>query len=274
MLGATNNVVSERVLSVVDITNGEIKNPLITNGTHEETTVKFLPEFDGYRVVSKIRLDTITSAQVRVYFSNNENDVNFDGNGVDSAIIWGAQLEADANATSYIKTVASTVTRNADVISKTGISDLIGQTEGTLYIDLDYTQPPADPSGRLLTVYNTNDTTNSIVPLINGVGPNVNQFQLITFSGSAFASVIAPSAATILPFGQNKFAIAYNAGNYTVYRNGLLLGSGTALAPASFTAILLGSSPFFARSINNRIRAAAILPTRLSNAQLEALTTL
>ena len=46
------------------------------------------------------------------------------------------QLEAGANATSYIPTVASTVTRNADVISKTGISSLIGQTEGTIFVDL------------------------------------------------------------------------------------------------------------------------------------------
>jgi len=51
--------------------------------------------------------------------------------------IWGAQLEAGSNATSYIPTIASTVTRNADVISKTGISDLIGQTEGTIFVDID-----------------------------------------------------------------------------------------------------------------------------------------
>jgi hypothetical protein len=156
------------------------------------------------------------------------------------------------------------------VISKTGVSGFIGQTEGTLYIDLDYNQPPNDSGGRLLNVYETNDTTNSILSFIS----NVNQFQLTTFSGGASAVVISASAATIVPFGQNKFAIAYNGVNYTVYRNGLLFGSGTGLAPASLTAILLGSSLFNPRSINNRIRAAAIYTTRLDNAQLAALTTL
>jgi hypothetical protein len=53
-----------------------------------------------------------------------------------SVILWGAQVEAGANATSYIPTVASQLQRNADVISKTGISSLIGQTEGTIFWDI------------------------------------------------------------------------------------------------------------------------------------------
>jgi hypothetical protein len=51
------------------------------------------------------------------------------------------QLEVGANASSYIPTFApltssAGVTRVADVISKTGISSLIGQTEGTIFWDV------------------------------------------------------------------------------------------------------------------------------------------
>ena len=60
----------------------------------------------------------------------------YEGNNVDGIFFWGAQAEVGANATSYIPTVASTLTRTADVITKTGISSLIGQTEGTIFWDV------------------------------------------------------------------------------------------------------------------------------------------
>lgn len=44
--------------------------------------------------------------------------------GTGSVSIWGAQLEAGSYATSYIPTTSASVTRNADVISKTGITGI------------------------------------------------------------------------------------------------------------------------------------------------------
>ena len=63
------------------------------------------------------------------------SSTNFNGVVGTNIYVYGAQLEAGAYPTSYIPTVASSVTRNADVISKTGISSLIGQTEGTIFLD-------------------------------------------------------------------------------------------------------------------------------------------
>ena len=47
----------------------------------------------------------------------------------DAMWIWGAQLELGSNATSYIPTTTTSVTRNADVISKTGLSGITSITE-------------------------------------------------------------------------------------------------------------------------------------------------
>jgi hypothetical protein len=58
----------------------------------------------------------------------------FNYNG-DQYYIWGAQLEVGNYPTSYIPTTSAAVTRNADKISKTGISSLINSTEGVLFIE-------------------------------------------------------------------------------------------------------------------------------------------
>ena len=60
----------------------------------------------------------------------------FAGNGVDGIFLWGAQLEAGSNATSYIPTTTIPLTRTDDIISRTGISILIGQAEGTIFWDV------------------------------------------------------------------------------------------------------------------------------------------
>jgi hypothetical protein len=57
--------------------------------------------------------------------------VNYAGDGTSGLFLWGAQLEAAPTASSYIPTVASTVTRVADVVSKDS-TNFVGTTEATI----------------------------------------------------------------------------------------------------------------------------------------------
>jgi hypothetical protein len=95
------------------------------------------------------------------------NIPSFTGSTSNYLYAWGANLTATSYLQSYVPTLGAAVTRGADACSKTGISSLIGQTEGTIFVDFQLDQAPSDLNGRLLQLWATSDTTNSIIPIVN-----------------------------------------------------------------------------------------------------------
>lgn len=177
--------------------------------------------------------------------------------------LWGAQLEAGSYATSYIPTVASTVTRNADVISKSGISSLIGQTEGTMFIDINY---KADSVFK--NFFNLGTSTSSYIAIVarnnNKIGAEVlNAGVQVNNEGS-----------TIYTSQRLKIAFAYKANDFAMYINGVLAfsqSSGTVPAKAE---VYLGSYGNGTQQSKDGIKSAALWKTRLSNTELATLTTI
>ena len=181
--------------------------------------------------------------------------------------IWGAQLETGSVATSYIPTVAATATRNADVISKTGVSGFIGQTEGTLYAEVDL-RNAAFPKA-LLAV--SDGTLNN---RINITFESATSLFVTLRVASANLDYSATIPAIPAIGGIYKAALAYQANNFALALNGTTYTpTSPALVPA-LSAVFLGQSGGAGNILRDRIRAAAIYPTRLTNSQLESLTTL
>jgi hypothetical protein len=181
--------------------------------------------------------------------------------------LWGAQLETGSVATSYIPTVAATATRNADVISKTGVSGFIGQTEGTLYAEVDL-RNAAFPKA-LLAV--SDGTLNN---RINITFESATSLFVTLRVASANLDYSATIPAIPAIGGIYKAALAYQANNFALALNGTTYTpTSPALVPA-LSAVFLGQSGGAGNILRDRIRAAAIYPTRLTNSQLESLTTL
>ena len=72
--------------------------------------------------------------------------------------------------------------------------------------------------------------------------------------------------------GVNKIAFAYQDGNYAMAINGAVTTSAQAGMTSSLNTIILGAAASNIAQFNDRIRAAALYTTRLTNDQLAALT--
>jgi hypothetical protein len=172
------------------------------------------------------------------------------------------QMELGAYATTFIPTTTAAVTRLAEAASKTGISSLIGQTEGTLFLDF---EGGANDSVEYVFGINNGSTTNRIIIYrTNG--------NLISASIRAGSTQALFQTLVVTPDTRHKCAIGYKSNDVVFYVNGVQIGSdGAATIPAcsiiSADAGTFGSSPFL-RPVNQ----AALFPTRLTNAQLVDIT--
>jgi hypothetical protein len=179
-----------------------------------------------------------------------------------SLFFWGAQIEAGAYPTSYIPTTSASVTRNADVISKTGISSLIGQTEGTLFVDLEDFIELDIPC---LTIDN---------------GTNDNRIVLYREFGTGYLGLFLAASGTIVTAlsttsaSDGKIAIAYTGTTFVMYRNGVQILSTTSAIPSSMSAVRFNGRATNDFYTTRKIKSFALWKTRLTNTQLATLTTI
>jgi len=196
------------------------------------------------------------------------------GNSV-SVDLWGAQAESGSVATSYIPTTTGSVTRNADVISLTGVAGLIGQTEGTIYAEVDIRS--FNNVGFFATI--SDGTASNLLGIYKFTDGKI-YFDRISATQSA--TTTAGSSATYTAPTILKIAIGYKSGETLMYINGV---AATAQQTATFTfgtltKVNIGSSRSDGTILNDRIRAVSIYQTRLPNTttdgspSLQSITTL
>ena len=187
----------------------------------------------------------------------------FTGNGTSGIFAYGCQLELGAYSTSLIPTLAASATRGADACSKTGISSLIGQTEGVLFVDWNYE--------------NKTDANGSIPIILTGSGGEAYIYVsgAGTLLGELYNSGLQASiAGAIGSVGRKKIAFAYKQNDFVLYLNGVQIGTDTSGTVGSLTGLFVGSYYTSGYSSNTGINQALLFKTRLTNAELAELTTL
>jgi hypothetical protein len=186
-----------------------------------------------------------------------------------SIFAWGAQLEAGSSATSYIPTVASTVTRNADVISKTGIADLIGQTEGTIFSDINLTFLNSSLNRSIVNLF-VNDANTSDLIRFRVSGANFGYD--IRNSGVIQSNILSP----VYTIGRYKLAIIYKNNYAAFFINGVKIGEDLSVSiPIGLNVIRLGTfNAGAAENLTDSINSTIIYKTALTDEECIALTTL
>jgi hypothetical protein len=187
--------------------------------------------------------------------------------GTESYYIWGAQLEIGAYPTSYIPTIASTVTRNADVISKSGISSLIGQTEGVLFIES--AALANDLTSRLLSI--TDGTADNRILLYYSV--TSNQILLNGFlNGVAFSNIITYNLTDETQFA--KIAVRYKLNDFSLWVNGINRGTITSQTLPLALSRLGFDNGIFGSAFYGKAKQVQLYKTYLTDVEMTALTTL
>ena len=187
----------------------------------------------------------------------------FTGNGTDGIFAWGAQFEAGAYPTSYIPTTSAAVTRNADQVYKTGISALIGQTEGTVFVE-GYVQ-----NGQESMMFWIKGDTGIYTDFITLIFDTSRVPILSVYNGGVLQAYIVGSAVSQ---GFHKVAVGYANNDFVGYVDGVQIGTDSSGTPPTCSQLFIDQyTDGGVRNVSKK--QATLFPTRLTNAELISLTT-
>jgi len=201
-------------------------------------------------------------SSIRVFIFRNSDSLG-------SFYVWGAQLEEGSYATSYIPTASATATRIKDSASKTGISSLIGQTEGTMFAEFTYNGVGNTGVYEVILVIGTN-TSNLIA--LNKNNTTSELYAYAINGGVIQVNSVGIAGTNII--GTHKVALAYKLNDYAVYLDGVKVFTDTIASVPTCSSVYVGQSEVLAQQLGGTINQAILFKTRLSNAELATLTTL
>ena len=223
---------------------------------------------------------TTTHGVVRIFVCNGTTigSETYQGDGTSGIFVWGAQLEAGTFPTSYIQTVATTVTRAADVstsaaatraadaasMTGTNFSSWYRQDEGTVVFN---GGTPLNYQSGFQTLWSINDGSlnNVIQPATNAASDVLN---LEIKNAGSVVSGFYPAYTS----GSTAVTLAYKANDVNYSKDGVVGTTDTSATIPNLSALNLGSNHSGVNVLNGHISRLAYYPKRLANTELQALT--
>lgn len=268
------NFVTASSNATYDLAAGTVIAVSADNADYTNAKAFILPYPNGwYRCILTSTKGVVnTNNHAVITLVNSLNQGSFAGTGISGFYIWGAQVEMGASATSYIPTIASTVTRAADSGSSTAATRLAdncyinvgswyNQTEGTVYVSNQILWSPTtsmwprvwqlegfNPNTDRTTIfYNQSPTQYCIDSVVNNVGLQLNYVATITANSTVSSSV----------------SYKLNASSYSF--NGAAIQQDTACNIINATRLILGCHNLGAGYLNGTIAKFYYWPKKLAD---------
>jgi hypothetical protein len=194
-----------------------------------------------------------------VYTATGDNIASYVGTTGSGIYVYGAQLEAGAFATSYIPTVATSLTRNADVVSMTGtnFSSWYNATSGAILAR----SRQSVITGTRPSIYISDGTTNNIISL-RGLAANPELYIKATTDQAQI------DAGTLTANSSFGLVGAWTTDNCAAAINGGAAVTDTSATIPTVDQMLIGSDG--TNYLNGQVERISYWPQRIINAEAQA----
>jgi len=248
-------VISFNGTSYFDLQNGTIT----TTGTGHTASIENFGN-DWYRCSI---VKTISTTQTAAFYFADTNNTLTTSDDEGYMYLYGTQLEVGSYPTSYIKTQGSTVTRNKDQYTKTGISDKINSEEGVLFVEM----AALSNSGNFRYISLINDANNFIQIYFK----DSNNFIAALVKSSGVTSFFANhNVGTATNY--SKIAIKFKQDDFALWVNGVEVATDTSgNVPSSLSQLALDFNG--GNNFEGKVRQLQVFKTALSDSELATLTT-
>tara|TARA_B100001175_G_scaffold239320_1_gene205605 strand:- start:3599 stop:4762 length:1164 start_codon:yes stop_codon:yes gene_type:complete len=187
------------------------------------------------------------------------------GGSLGDFLLFGSQVEIGSYATSYIPTAAASVTRNATTFVKSGLSSLIGQTDGVLFLETQFLEAPTVP--KFIGIGQWGFDHVSIGGYNNG-----NWSVFFYLSGS---HIVLQTSLGAIDSNFHKIAFKYGSGDSAVWLDGVEIYTSTATGTPSATDmdVLGGKLGNVLYTFDGKIKQMQVYDAKLTDSELLTLTT-
>jgi hypothetical protein len=262
---------TSRYQPVFNLDNGTLQT--INQSGSNETNTSYSINAVGngwYKITASFTLSSGADFTFIVLSSSNNTSYNPSSGNLDwqnatigDYYIWGVQGEASSYPTSYIPTTTASATRVADACFKTGISSLIGQSQGSVFLDF-----VIQGGGITQEVFGLTLAGGGIEYIAMYAQTNGNLY----FTTNIFSTTLINASA----FGQRfKVAYSYKAGTHLLYVNGTQIAtSSTSSVYSTLNSVYINQSATGSGVEKMQTNQMLLSQTAFTATELASLTTI